>query len=250
MRSSNKGQQSSNLRGLKVSCRNRLLLARPLLALAGGETTQSNPQKPSRTRFGALVLGKVLALASYILCLTPFGGCSSGPSNPPVSVPLPAPEIKEAANCAKERGDHGANIYKCPSELGPIFVTTVKDCSIPEKFTFQATTRQLLVGVMDLTVMSQDPVSFNSHKALRSVVHGTMDVDPFIMSIYTFHQNECVTDLVVWRESSRQKPSSEDTDHFTRVSSDIAQRLVPKLIPAKGSSSPSPDNMESNRAAG
>jgi len=154
MRSSNKGQQSSDLRGLKVSCRDRLLLARPLLALAGGETSQSNPQKPFRTRFGALVLGKVLAFTSYILCLVPFGGCSSGPSNPPVSVPLPAPEIKEAANCAKERGDHGANIYKCPSELGPIFVTTVKDCSIPEKFTFQATTRQLLVGVMDLTVMS------------------------------------------------------------------------------------------------
>jgi hypothetical protein len=114
-----------------------------------------------------------------------------------------------------------------------VFVTTVKDCSIPEKFTFQATTRQLLVGVVDLTVLTQDPMTFNSLKALHSLVHGTMDVDPFIMSIYTFHQNECVTDLVVWRGSSRDKPSPEDASKFSGVSSSIAQQLVPTLVPIK-----------------
>lgn len=185
------------------------------------------------------------ASTSFLICLVTLCGCSSGPSNPPVSVPLPAPEVREAAGCTKERDGQGANIYKCQSEMGPMFVTTVKDCSIPEKFTFQATTRQLLVGVMDLTVVSQDPVTFNSHKALRSVVHGTMDVDPFLMSIYTFHQNECVTDLVVWRGSSRDKPSAEDTANFVQVSSSIAERLVPKLIPSKSRSS-----KESERAAG
>jgi hypothetical protein len=124
-------------------------------------------------------------------------------------------------------------------------VTTVKDCSIPEKFTFQATTRQLLVGVMDLTVMSQSPVAFNSSKALHSVVHGTMDVDPFIMSIYTFHQNDCVTDLVVWKGSSKEKPSTEDTNAFAAVSSSLAQRLVPQLVHAGNLSS-----KEITRAAG
>ena len=183
--------------------------------------------------------------AILIVCLTTLAGCSSGPGNPPVSVPLSAPEVREVAKCSREPDRYGTNIYKCPSTLGSLFVTTVKDCSIPEKFTFQATTRQLLVGVMDLTVMSQSPVSFNSSKALHSVVHGTMDVDPFIMSIYTFHQNDCVTDLVVWKGSSKEKPSIEDTTAFADVSSSLAQRLVPKLVHAGDLSS-----KEVTRAAG
>jgi hypothetical protein len=114
-----------------------------------------------------------------------------------------------------------------------MFVTTVKDCSIPEKFTFQATTRQLLVGVMDLTVMSQEPETLNSVKTLHSIVHGTMDVDPFIMSIYTFHQNDCITDLVVWKGSSRLKPSPDETTKFSEVSSSLAKNLVATLVPSQ-----------------
>ena len=177
-------------------------------------------------RFGWMVL------SLQLLCLVTILGCSSGSGTPPVSVPLPAPEVREIANCLREPDRHGTNIYRCQSSLGPLFVTTVKDCSIPEKFTFQATTRQLLVGVMDLTVIRQDPVTFHSLKALQSVVHGTMDVDPFIMSIYTFHQIDCVTDLVIWKGSSREKPSADETSTFANESSSLAQRLAPKLVPA------------------
>ncbi len=170
------------------------------------------------------------ASTSFLFLLVTLAGCSSGPSNPPVSVPLNPPEVREV-KCAKQRSAHGPNIYVCESELGPMFVTTVKDCSIPEKFTFQATTRQLLVGVMDLTVISQEPETLNSVKTLHSIVHGTMDVDPFIMSIYTFHQYDCITDLAVWRGSSTGKPSVEDTTKFSEVSSSIAKNLVATLVP-------------------
>lgn len=192
----------------------------------GGRFTRASHPKTNRS-----------VVTLLILCLATLGGCSSGPANPPVSVPLPSPELREIANCSREPNRNGTNIYRCQTSLGPLFVTTVKDCSIPEKFTFQATTRQLLVGVVDLTVMSQDPVTFNSLKALHSVVHGTMDVDPFIMSIYTFHQNDCVTDLVVWKGSSRQKPSMDDAATFATESSSLAKRLVPKLIYPKELSS-------------
>jgi hypothetical protein len=114
-----------------------------------------------------------------------------------------------------------------------MFVTTVKDCSIPEKFTFQATTRQLLVGVMDLTVISQEPETLHSVKTLHSIVHGTMDVDPFIMSIYTFHQNDCITDFVVWRGTSRGKPSADETAKFSGASSSIATNLIATLVPTQ-----------------
>lgn len=172
------------------------------------------------------------ASTSFLLLIATVAGCSSGTSTPPVSVPLNQPEVREV-RCEKQRSVHGPNIYQCQSELGPMFVTTVKDCSIPEKFTFQATTRQLLVGVMDLTVISQEPEVLNSVKTLHSIVHGTMDVDPFIMSIYTFHQNDCITDLVVWRGTSRLKPSTEETAKFSEVSSSIAKDLVATLVPSQ-----------------
>jgi len=172
------------------------------------------------------------ASTSFVFLLATLAACSSGTSTPPVSVPLNQPEVREV-KCEKQRGSHGPNIYQCQSELGPMFVTTVKDCSIPEKFTFQATTRQLLVGVMDLTVISQEPETLNSVKTLHSIVHGTMDVDPFIMSIYTFHQNECITDLVVWRGTTHGKPSPDDTAKFCAVSSSIAKNLVATLVPTQ-----------------
>lgn len=172
------------------------------------------------------------ASTSFLFLLATLTACSSGPSNPPVSVPMSPPRVQEV-KCEKQPGSHGPNIYQCQSELGPMFVTTVKDCSIPEKFTFQATTRQLLVGVMDLTVISQEPQTLNSVKTLHSIVHGTMDVDPFIMSIYTFHQNECITDLVVWRGAPHGKPSADETAKFSEVSSSIAKNLVATLVPTQ-----------------
>jgi hypothetical protein len=129
--------------------------------------------------------------------------------------------------------DRGIILYQCESAGGPVFVTTLKDCSIPEKFTFQATTRQLLVGVMDLKVENQQPVKFSEVKALHSVVSGTMDADPFLMSIFTFHEDTCVTDLVLWRGRSPEKPSTEDTSTFGNLTSKLAERLVPKLVLAE-----------------
>ena len=172
------------------------------------------------------------ASTSFLMLLATLTGCSSGSSTPPVSVPLTPPQVAEV-KCDKQRSSHGPNIYTCQSDLGPMFVTTVKDCSLPEKFTFQATTRQLLVGVMDLTVMSQEPETLNSVKTLHSIVHGPMDVDPFIMSIYTFHQNECITDLVVWKGSTPLKPSSDETAKFSEVSSSLAKNLVATLVPSE-----------------
>jgi hypothetical protein len=86
---------------------------------------------------------------------------------------------------------------------------------------------------MDLTVMSQEPETLNSVKTLHSIVHGTMDVDPFIMSIYTFHQNDCITDLVVWKGSSRLKPSPDEATKFSEVSSALAKNLVATLVPSQ-----------------
>jgi hypothetical protein len=124
-------------------------------------------------------------------------------------------------------------MYRCESDIGPLFVTTVRDCTIPEKFTFQATTRQLLVGVVDLKVILQEPAVFDSLKSLHSLVHGTMDVDPFLMSIFTFHQGACVTDLLVWQGSTRETPSGPESSTFSAVTLNIASQLAATLVQSK-----------------
>jgi hypothetical protein len=171
------------------------------------------------------------ASTSFLAALALLTACSGNAGPPPETLPINSATLSDAPRCEKTKGLGGAsNLYTCESGAGPIFVTTLKDCSIPEKFTFQATTRQLLVGVMDLAVETQEPVKFDSTKALHSVVSGTMDADPFLMSIFTFHEGSCLTDLVLWRGRSPSKPSKEDSMQFGDVTSKLAERLVPKLV--------------------
>jgi hypothetical protein len=171
------------------------------------------------------------ASTSFLVVLGLLWGCSGSSSPPPKTLPLDSIALDDNPQCDRVTGhDRGVILYRCESVGGPVYVTTLKDCSIPEKFTFQATTRQLLVGVMDLKVENQQPVQFSDVKALHSVVSGTMDADPFLMSIFTFHESTCITDLVLWRGRKPEKPSAEDTSNFGNLTSKLAERLVPKLV--------------------
>ena len=175
------------------------------------------------------------ASTSFLALSILIAGCSGSSTPPPKTVSIASSSTLENSRCEKT-SNGGGNLYRCESGVGPLFVTTVKDCSIPEKFTFQATTRQLLVGVVDLSVISQEPAAFDSRKALNSIIHGMMDVDPFIMSIFTFKEKDCVTDLVLWKGSGRDKPSTDETEQFSTAASALAQQLVPTLMPAKEAS--------------
>lgn len=176
------------------------------------------------------------ASTSFLALALLLTGCSLSDAPPPKTVSIASSSTLENSRCEKTSNGGGIVLYRCESGVGPLFVTTVKDCSIPEKFTFQATTRQLLVGVVDLSVISQEPAAFDSRKALNSIIHGMMDVDPFIMSIFTFKEKDCVTDLVLWKGSGRDKPSSDETQNFSTAASTLAQQLVPTLISAKEAS--------------
>jgi hypothetical protein len=170
------------------------------------------------------------ASVSFLVISGVLPGCSGSSTPPPVSIPLSESALHELAKCDTLRGSKNPRIYRCDSDTDKVFVTAVKDCSIPEKFTFQATTRQLLVGVMDLTVITQEPALVNSTKTLQSVVHGTMDVDPFIMSIFTFNDRKCVTDLAVWKGFSSSKPSQDDAAKFAEETLTLAQKVAPALL--------------------
>jgi hypothetical protein len=157
--------------------------------------------------------------------------CSSGPA--PTTVPLESVALK-ADKCAKISGPSATPaLYQCGDAGERIFVTSLKDCSISEKFTFQTTTRQLFVGLLGLKVVSQESVSLGDTKALQTVVTGTLDAEPVIMSAFTFRRNRCVTDIVLWRSTSSAEPDADSVVAFTSSSKQLTNSLFnePLTVP-------------------
>jgi hypothetical protein len=117
-------------------------------------------------------------------------------------------------------------VYSCKSDAGQVFVATLKDCSIPEKFSFQATTRQLMVGLVGAKVAHQAPVSMGKFNTLQSVVTGTIDADPVMMSTFTYRAQRCVTDIIVW-----QAVAADDLQRAEKIElfSESSKKLVTSL---------------------
>jgi hypothetical protein len=158
-----------------------------------------------------------------------LSGCSSTPA--PVTVPLESTRL-EHEQCSKLSGSAApAVVYSCKSDSGPIFVATLKDCSISEKFSFQATTRQLMVGLVGAKVAHQGPVNMGSFNTLQSVVTGTVDAEPVIMSTFTYRNKNCVTDIILWQGLSPQDISSDEkVSTFKESSKKLATALLNEYL--------------------
>ena len=154
------------------------------------------------------------------------GGSSSvGPE--PVDLAVDPHSLAEEGACrSTEQLSTSPFVYRCESERGPVFISTFKDCSVSEKFSFQATTRQLFVGVTGLTILSQEPVSFGSRKALQTLVSGTLDAQPLAVSTFTFREGSCVSDVVVWRTEDRPLSAGDSSRAFASLSQSIAEHVL------------------------
>lgn len=172
-----------------------------------------------------------------------ISGCSSSRSHSSESVPLPPSALAIGNECSALGGSTGgssekAQVYRCKdvasdgSEKAPFFVTVLRDCSISEKFSHRATTRQLLVGFTHLKVLNQEPIELGAEKVLRSVVSGILDVDPVFISTFTLRRGSCVTDLVMWKQSEEAKDAIIGTlgndsvaQRFAEATTELAQRF-------------------------
>lgn len=197
----------------------------------------------------------VLAIALALFS----SGCSSSGSHSSESVPLPPSALAVSEQCSalgdsNGGGSENAQVYRCrdlESEGGekePFFVTVLRDCTISEKFSHRATTRQLLVGFTQLKVLNQEPIEVGPEKVLRSVVSGILDVDPVFISTFTLRRGSCVTDLVMWKQSNEAKDAIVGTlgsntvaQKFADATTHLAQRFGElDLFPSpKTSTSPS-----------
>lgn len=150
--------------------------------------------------------------------------CSSGPT--PTTVPLETVALQHNA-CKRLSGPRATPVvYRCQTDGATVFATTLKDCSIPEKFTFQTTTRQLFVGLLDLKVVSQSPVQFGAMRALQTVATGVLDAEPVLVSTCTFRKHDCVTDIVLWRGADGTHPTTESVTAFTASASHLTSLLL------------------------
>lgn len=181
------------------------------------------------------------ALVSTFSLLT--SGCSSSGSHSSESVPLPPSALAVNDQCALLEdsvggGSESAQVYRCKdvggdtTEKEPFFVTVLRDCTISEKFSHRATTRQLLVGFSQLKVLNQEPIEVGPEKVLRSVVSGVLDVDPVFISTFTLRRGSCVTDLVMWKQSDEAKNAIVGTlgdnsvaQKFADATTHLAQRF-------------------------
>jgi hypothetical protein len=171
------------------------------------------------------------ARTSFFLLLAWACGCS-GVAETTHTIRI-APEVL-SAGAACEAFDGGASapnsIIQCQSSAGPLFATLLEDCSIPEKFTFQATTRQLMVGMTGLQIVSQTPVAVAGTNVLHTVVRGSIDAEPVVLSTFTKRRGGCISDLVLWKATPRADVSPDEVSTFTAASRELATLLVPPTL--------------------
>jgi hypothetical protein len=162
----------------------------------------------------------VKTAAYALLC-----GCSS--TSAPITVPIESTVLAHEDCQRLATSSASSVVYQCKSDVGPVFVATLKDCSIPEKFSFQATTRQLLVGLTGMRVVKQEPVPVGSVNMLQSVITGAIDADPVLMSTFTYRKKNCVTDIVLWQgAASPNELSNEQVSAFGESSRKLAGALL------------------------
>lgn len=177
---------------------------------------------PRGARYSFLTLVSVSAL----LC-----GCSSKKAPVPVKLGSQALDLQSCKPLSRSGGE--SLIYGCDAAHGRLFMTSLKDCTTPEKFTFQATTRQLLVGFVGLRVLSQESVTLGEEKALQTVARGTLDAAPVVLSTLTFRKNGCVHDMIFWREVASGESDDEVQAPISGESRKVAESVANETIGTK-----------------
>jgi len=158
-----------------------------------------------------------------LLTLVLVSGCGGPKGSKPKSVPLAfeadAPPSCELTN-PKASGKKEPLVYKCNGDL---FLTTLKECSIPDKFTMLATTRQLLVGFASLKLLKQSVGEFAGAKALESLYEARFDVDDLYLMTFSLRREDCVQDMVAW--TKREHASSPES--FSEQAQGLARLVSP-----------------------
>lgn len=162
-------------------------------------------------------------------------GCGGSTAPAPALLPLTNEMLSSARGC-RHISSEGAElpVSVCETPHGSLFVTAMQQCGVPDKFSYQATTRQLLVGITNLEFVNQTPVPIGDRKVLRSTFRGMIDAEKILGATFTHRSDGCITDLVVWKLAPSPLNAPEEIDIFTRDATELAFKLRPDELHSQG----------------
>ena len=152
---------------------------------------------------------RFVCCTAYILAL-----CSCSISNPikANSLVLPKGPLDSQSSYYLEEIDQDPYLYKIIDHSGnaqtpPSFVTAVKQCGgVGRTTSTTATTRQLLVGLSDISIKRQAPLVVAQNKVLFSLLQARLDNKDLTVLSFSSRDDHCVTDLVAWNQTKYNDP--------------------------------------------
>ena len=170
---------------------------------------------------------------SFIVALLTLLGCSSTPTPSSPSLHFNKPSdvtCREASFSSRNPLVYACTIGKdTASHNRAVFVTAISDCSLPEPLSLNASTRKLLVGLVNTTILDQSSVSRGVEKTLVTLVSGIMDAEPIVMVTFTRRNHSCIEDVVAWQRSEVAfKKKNMYTEGFLRLAHTVYQNLTYK----------------------
>lgn len=170
---------------------------------------------------------------SFIIGFLILVGCSSTPKPSSSALHFNNPSdviCNEAPSSPREPTVYACTTDKSNALYNPIvFVTAISDCSLPEPLTLNASTRKLLVGLVNTTILEQRAVNRGAEKNLLTLASGIMDAEPIVMAAFTRRNGSCIEDVIVWQRSETSiEQKNMQTEDFLRLAHQVYQNLAYK----------------------
>lgn len=106
-------------------------------------------------------------------------------------------------------------------------MTAIKECEQKKIPSPLVATRQLLVGLKDIRIESQENTTVADRPALRTQVKARLEEHPLDLLTYTLSYDNCVYDFVLWRSAPGTGQDSAHTlDGDNLFSKFLSQHFV------------------------
>jgi hypothetical protein len=92
-------------------------------------------------------------------------------------------------------------------DAGKAYITAIKECEKKKAVSPIVAARQLLVGLKDIRIVSQDQLNVADLPALRSHITARLEEHPLDLLTYTVPHKDCVYDIVLWRATPQGAPA-------------------------------------------
>lgn len=91
-----------------------------------------------------------------------------------------------------------------------LYLTVLEECNLAETLSGNATTRQLFIGLKQLSIENQKRLKVGDRTIFRSVARARLEEVPLTVVSYSLRDKDCVRDYVSWFPWETTQPLLED----------------------------------------